>query len=701
MSPPRILIVEDERIIARDLQAQLLALGYAVVGIANTGEQAVQLASALHPDLVLMDIKLGPGIDGVAAAQAIRQQAPIPVVFLSAYAADDILERAQLAEPYGYMLKPFSERELGTVLQMAFYKQRAEHRERDLREHSQAILDHMTEGVLTFNQQGLVTTANPSAATMFGYAPSALLGLHMDQLLPALKPKSGTPGISLADNAAWRALVKLSQSELEGRCQDGSCFPLGLTVSVMPAQGELNYICIFSDLRANYLVTEQLHSQAFTDELTGLSNRRCLLDRLDSAVLVAAHSQQVGALLFLDLDHFRQANETLGPGCGDDLLRDAAKRLLGCVREDDTVAHFGGDEFMVMLDALGADESTAANRAEAVAKKILLALSQPYSLKGHPYKSSASVGLVLFDGQAQEVDELLKTADAAMYQAKAAGRNTVRFYDPAMQAQVLARTALEKDLERGLHAKEFVLHYQLQVDAQGVPLGAEALVRWQHPKRGLVPPGQFIALAETTRLILPLGQWVLQEACRQLALWARQPGTRNLTMAVNVSALQFAQTDFVKHVAAAIDSSGIRPRLLELELTESMLVGDVADVLDKMQRIRALGVRFSLDDFGTGYSSLMYLKRLHVDQLKIDQSFVRDVLNNADDQVIAQTILSLGHNFSMQVIAEGVETEEQYQMLCSMGCDAFQGYLFARPVAPEEFMHFYNKIGYSPYVVCI
>ena len=686
MGKPSILIVEDETIIARDLHDQLQALGYTVAGEATTGEQAVQLAGTLEPDLVLMDIKLGAGMDGIAAALAIRAQKPVPVVFLSAYAAEEILQRAQLAEPYGYMLKPFSERELATTLQMAFYKQQAEQRERDLRQHSQAVLAHMAEGVVTLDPHGRVTSANPSAAAMFGYTTEAMLGLHVGQWLPMLAPEAGAaPGL-LRHHSAWQALTQTPHNEPEGLRQDGTPVPLGLTVSDLPQGLQLHTICIFKDLSAQRLADAQLHSLAFTDALTGLPNRSGLMEHLHGALLHAAQSQQWGALLFLDLDHFRQANEMLGPGCGDDLLRESGQRLLACVRAEDTVAHFGGDEFMVLLGALGTDQATAANRARAVASKVLQALSQPYSLGGHHYKSSASIGLVLFDGHVRDVDELLKTADAAMYQAKAAGRNAAHFYDPAVQAMVLARTSLEKDLARALEAHEFVLHYQLQVNTQGVPLGAEALVRWQHPQRGLVMPGEFIALAEATRLILPLGQWVLEAACQQLTQWAQRMDTSHWVMAVNVSALQFAQADFVASVTHTLARSGANPQHLELELTESMLVEDLPAVLDKIARIRAMGVRFSLDDFGTGYSSLAHLKRLGMNQLKIDQSFVRNIHSDPDDQVIAETIIHLGHNFGMQVIAEGVETEAQCQLLTHLGCDAFQGFLFAKPAAAESLL---------------
>jgi len=691
MNTPRILIVEDEAIVARDLHAQLELLGYQAVGIANNGSDAIALAGQLHPDLVLMDIKLGPGMDGIEAAMAIRRQYGLPVVFLSAYAADEVLQQAQLAEPYGYMLKPFTERELRIVLQMAFYKQQAQLRERVLAQNNQAILDNMLQGVMTLDERGQILSFNSSASSMFGYQSNEMIGQSVAKLMPQSVRNLHQ---QMLQQDLWPMMQDMicRQREVDGQRKDGTLFPISLTVSCMSEAGAAAFIALMSDLSHRRQVEEKVNSLTFFDELTGLPNRRRLLDRLTRAVAASAQSNQIGALIFLDLDHFRRLNDTLGPGLGDDLLRDVAKRLLACVREDDTVAHFGGDEFMLMLDELGLERQQAVSRIEVVANKILYALSQPYNLRGHVYTSTASVGLVLFDQHAGEVNELLKMADAAMYQAKAAGRNAARFYDPAMQALALARTELEKDLQRGLQAQEFVLHYQLQVDASGIPLGAEALVRWQHPQRGLIQPGAFIALAESTGLILQLGQAVLEAACLQLVRWSVAVGTADWVMAVNVSALQFAQDDFVDCVAQALETSGANAQRLKLELTESMLVGDVTDMLAKMQSLKDLGVRFSLDDFGTGYSSLAYLKRLHMDQLKIDQSFVRDLLTDPDDAVISQTIVSLGHNFSMQVIAEGVETTGQRDCLVKMGCDAFQGYLFARPVEADELAGVVSKI---------
>ncbi|MFY8043274.1 MAG: putative bifunctional diguanylate cyclase/phosphodiesterase, partial [Rhodoferax sp.] len=373
-------------------------------------------------------------------------------------------------------------------------------------------------------------------------------------------------------------------------------------------------------------------------------------------------------------------NDTLGHDIGDILLQQVATRLKACVREGDSVARLGGDEFVVLLEALSSHTNEAANQAEVVAHKILDALGLPYTLRDHSYSSTPSIGIVVFMEAHESMDDLIKKADVAMYQAKSAGRNTVRFYDPVMQAAVVTHAQLEKDIRRGLEKNEFALHYQVQVNAKGECIGAEALVRWYHHVRGMVAPAHFIPLAEETGIILKLGQWVLETACTQLVQWAQSPTTAQWTLAINVSASQFSQDNFVDSVAQALAKTGAKPQLLKLELTESMLVNDVEDIIVKMNAIKAHGVSFSLDDFGTGYSSLSYLKRLPLAQLKIDQSFVRDLLSDSSDAVIAKTVVALGHSLGLTVIAEGVETAEQHDILIRMGCDAFQGYYYGRPV---------------------
>lgn len=433
------------------------------------------------------------------------------------------------------------------------------------------------------------------------------------------------------------------------------------------------------DITARKQAEADIERLAFFDVLTGLPNRRLLLDRLNRAIAFSTRDRVYGALLFIDLDNFKVLNDTRGHHVGDVLLQQVAQRLLGCVRGVDTVARLGGDEFVVMLEELGDTESIAATQCDVIGQKILRALNVPYPIEGQESHSSPSIGATLFFDKLQSVDDLLQRADLAMYQAKAAGRNTLRFFDPAMQVVASARATLEVDMHLALQRREFLLHYQPVVDEDGAMTGVEALLRWQHPTRGMVMPGEFIPVAEQSSLILEMGQWVLETACAQLVDWSTAAKTRGLTIAVNVSARQFRKPDFSSQILASLRSSGANPSRLKLELTESLLLSDVEDAIAKMAELRAVGVCFALDDFGTGYSSLAYLKRLPLDQLKIDRSFVMDVLNNPNDAAIARTILNLAHSMELSVVAEGVETAGQRDFLLGSGCRAFQGYFFGRP----------------------
>jgi len=442
----------------------------------------------------------------------------------------------------------------------------------------------------------------------------------------------------------------------------------------------MNYVGTLTDITVRKQAEEEIKTLAFYDPLTQLPNRRLLLDRLHHAMAASSRSTQKCALLFIDLDNFKTLNDTRGHDVGDMLLQQVAQRLARSVREGDTVSRIGGDEFVVILEGLSISPLEAASQAEQVGEEIRRELGRAYMLGGHSHHSSPSIGATLFSGHQFSSDELLKRGDLAMYEAKAAGRNTLRFFDPQMQAQVSERARLEAELRQGLREHQMLLHYQPQVDVQGRIFGVEALVRWQHPSRGLVFPGSFIGLAEETRLILELGDWVLETACHQLAAWAALPGRSELSIAVNVSAQQFHERDFVQQVQGSLERTGADPRRLKLELTESLLVHDLPDVVRKMAQLQTLGVRFSLDDFGTGYSSLAYLKQLPLDQLKIDQSFVRDVLVDANAATLARTIVSLADSLGLQVIAEGVETAEQRDFLERSGCRYFQGYHFSRPL---------------------
>ena len=435
----------------------------------------------------------------------------------------------------------------------------------------------------------------------------------------------------------------------------------------------------------NKAAEEEIKNLAFYDPLTQLPNRRLLLDRLKQAWASNARNGREGALLFIDLDNFKSLNDTLGHHIGDLLLQQVAKRLVACVRKTDTVARLGGDEFVVMLEDLSEQDLEAAARTEAIGNKILAALDQPYQLSTHIYHCTASIGATLFNDKQQSSDELMKQADIAMYQAKKAGRNTLRFFYPKMQEIISARVLLGNELRRALESRQFQLYYQIQVNSSHHPIGAEALIRWIHPEYGLVSPAQFIPLAEETELILSIGKWVLETACAQVKAWQKDSLTRDLVLAVNVSAKQFRQADFVYQVKTAVQHHAINPKLLKLELTEGMLLENIEDTIATMNALNAIGVQFSLDDFGTGYSSLQYLKRLPLDQLKIDQSFVRDIATDASDKAIVVTIIAIARSLGLEVIAEGVETEEQRQFLINNGCIHYQGYLFSKPVPIEQF----------------
>jgi diguanylate cyclase (GGDEF)-like protein/PAS domain S-box-containing protein len=500
--------------------------------------------------------------------------------------------------------------------------------------------------------------------------------------------------------AMWSSINTIGswEGELWNRRKNGEVYPEWATISAVKANDGTvsNYVASFIDISSRKTAEAEIKHLAFYDPLTRLPNRRLLLDRLRHALQACSRSDSAGALFFIDVDNFKTLNDTLGHDKGDLLLESVARRLSAAVREEDTVARLGGDEFVIMMEGLSLNALEAAAQARVVAEKILAAFEEKHDLLGLDYLCTASIGIAMFTHATDSVEELLKHADLSMYQAKAAGRNTLRFFDPKMQSVVMARTEMEADLRLGLREQQLLLHYQPQVDDDGRMSGAEALVRWMHPVRGMVSPAEFIPLAEETGLITNLGHWVLQTACLQLVAWAARAEMSHLTIAVNVSAQQFRQADFVEQVLAVLRETGVNPHRLKLELTESLLVDNVEEVIGKMYALKAKGVGFSLDDFGTGYSSLSYLKRLPLDQLKIDQSFVRDIHVDANDAAIAKTIVTLAHSLGLGVISEGVETAAQRDFLAQSGCHAHQGYFFSRPLPIDKFEAYASeKLGVS------
>jgi diguanylate cyclase (GGDEF)-like protein/PAS domain S-box-containing protein len=537
------------------------------------------------------------------------------------------------------------------------------------------------EGIMITDAQGVIERVNKAFTQITGYAAGEVIG-RSAQLL-----RSGRhDGAFYA--AMWEELLRTGawQGEIWNRRKNGEVYAQWLSITVVRDDDSAVMHCVGTmiDISQRKFREEEIAQLAYYDPLTGLPNRRLMKDRLQQALAVSARTGCAGALMFIDLDRFKSINDTLGHDRGDMLLQQVAQRLAGCLREGDTVGRPGGDEFVVMLAAdLSAAPEEAAAQARAAGEKILLALSQPYDIAGSEYHGSASIGVALFGGHQVPMDELLKRADQAMYQAKAGGRNTLRFFDSAIQQSLQMRSTLETELRQAVQRGEFVLHYQPGFDRAGRLLGAEALVRWQHPRRGVILPDEFIDIAEETGLIVSLGRWVLEAACAQLAAWSAEPEMARLFLSVNISARQLHDKRFVHSVLEAVDRTGADAALLKLELTESMMLADVGDTIAKMKALKARGVGFALDDFGTGYASLTYLKRLPLDQLKIDRSFVSDMLTNPRDASIARTVVALGRSLGLTVIAEGVETQAQRDLLAGYGCHVFQGNLFG-PAAPAQ-----------------
>ena len=539
------------------------------------------------------------------------------------------------------------------------------------------ILDSVEAYIYIKDPQLRYQYANRKVCELFGQPLAQVIGKTDADFFDAATAEN----LRLNDRQVFSNDARLEEEETN-RTADGAITQtfLSIKLPLHRPDGSAYALCgISTDITRHKQAEEAIHQLAYYDPLTQLPNRRFLMERLQQTLAASERSHAGGALLFIDVDNFKDLNDTLGHAMGDQLLCQMASRLSTCTRAQDTLARLGGDEFVVMLQGLSPQKDEAVQQARQVAQKILAQVSAPYPLQTQTYQTSVSIGIALFSGPNVSRDELLKQADLAMYRAKSDGRNTLRFFNTDMQAQVTARMALETDLHRALAASEFMLFYQPQVDSGGHCLGVEALVRWQHPQRGLVPPAEFIPLAEASGLILPLGRWILHEACRQLVVWSHTPDRAHHTIAVNVSARQFRQADFVQQVQMVLQDTGANPQRLELELTESQLLDDVDGVITKMEALKAMGVRFSLDDFGTGYSSLSMLKRLPLDQLKIDQSFVRDVLTDAQDASIIKAILSLGNSLELAVIAEGVETQAHRDALLQLGCHKFQGYFFGRP----------------------
>ncbi len=548
-----------------------------------------------------------------------------------------------------------------------------------------SVFDNSQEGIMITDADKIILRINQVFTQLTGYSAEEAIGKTPEQLSP-------NPQCTERYRDIWQTVASQHhwQGEIISRRKDGQLYPEWLTITqVTNKSGEItHYVGTFIDITDRKLNEERIYKLAFYDPLTSLPNRRLLIDRLRETMIANQRKQRYGALMFMDLDRFKILNDTQGHDLGDQLLIEAGTRISSCVREGDTVARLGGDEFVILLDDLAEDAETAAVYAQRVGNKVLNALNQIYRLRhldamGNnslvEHHSSASIGVTVFLGTQINSEDLLRQADMAMYQAKQEGRNTLRLFDPIMQIGLNRRAALEIDLRNALPQNQFQLYYQVLVDEHHRPVGAEALLRWHHPQLGFVSPTDFIPLAEDTGLIVAIGYWVLIDACNVLVRWAQNPQTASLSLAVNISARQLGQNNFVEQLQAILVRTGANPRRLKLEITESTVLDSVENTIQTMQRMLELGVSFSMDDFGTGYSSLSYLQRLPLSQLKIDSSFVRDLDEDSNDAAIIRMILALGISLNLQVVAEGVEDDVQRGYLQANGCKLFQGYLFGKP----------------------
>jgi diguanylate cyclase (GGDEF)-like protein/PAS domain S-box-containing protein len=548
--------------------------------------------------------------------------------------------------------------------------------------HIAATAFESQEGMMVTDADNIILRVNKAFTTITGYAAEEAIGNKSSML------RSDRHDAIFFDTM-WNDIHSHSywEGELWNTRKNGEVYPQKLTITAVKDSNGIvtNYVGTLIDITLSRQAEREIENLAYYDSLTGLPNRRLMSDRILHTMSASSRSNHKAAILFLDIDHFKTLNDTLGHDIGDVLLQQVARRLSSCIREEDTVSRFGGDEFVVLLEDLSLHAIEAAAQVEDIANKILSSVNQSYQLANHSYISSASIGITLLNGHQSQIDVLLKQADIAMYQAKKDGRNAIRFFDPQMQTSITAHAKLESELKQAIEQQQFQLYYQVQVDSSLQPFGAEALIRWIHPNRGLIPPLDFIPLAEQNGAIQAVGQWVIDTACAQLKVWQQDAITCKLTLSINVSPKQFHQSDFISQITMAVQRYNIDPSLLKLELTESLLLNNVEETITKMKALAEIGIQFSLDDFGTGYSSLQYLKKLPLYQLKIDKSFVDNIVTDSDDQVIVRTVIAMAHSLGLSVIAEGVETEAQQQLLLTKGCTHYQGYLYSKPIPIEQF----------------
>ena len=679
--PLKVLLVEDSEDDAALIMRALHKAGFDLM--ARRVQDRIALAEALAQqwDVVLSDFSM-LGFNGMDALVQCRSlHGDTPFILVSGTVGEEMAVAVMKAGANDYVMKhnlarlaPALLRELDDASARASLR-RTELELIDSEKRFHAFMDASPFVASIKDHDGRYLYMNKGWSTAFGVPGEQWIGRTAG---PARQDLRVVPGASdaevLESGTATETINEFHQPDTSVSYWKSTRFPF------VGATGQRLLGEFSTDVTALKASEETIRKLAFLDPLTGLPNRRLMQDRLTHALALAARSKEYGALLFLDLDNFKTLNDTYGHDAGDQILKQTGERLGACMRAHDTVARAGGDEFVIILEKLDCMADVAAGQVDAIARKIIELINAPYLLHGGEHRITASIGMALFCDSRYSPDELMKRADIALYSAKADGRNTQMMFDPAMQASIAARNAMEADLRLGLAQRHFALYYQAQVDSSGELVGVEALLRLQHPDKGLIMPAALIGVAEDTGLIFELGYWTLETACTQLHAWSSDPARARLTISVNVSARQFSDLAFVERVRSIVERTGANPQRLILELTESLLLDEVETTIGKMIALRQRGIRFSLDDFGTGFSSLSYLKRLPLHEIKIDRSFVQHLTDDANDAVIVRAILALADSFGLSVIAEGVDTLAQRDFLLRSGCTRFQGYLFGRPV---------------------
>ena len=685
----RLLVVEDEVLVARDIQARLQRMGYEVVGTVARGEDAVSTALAESPDLILMDINLKGEMDGIEAATQINEVSSVPVIYCTAYSNDEVLERAKITSPFGYVLKPFDNRELEINIEIALFKHQVEQDLAKTKQNLDATLTNVSDGVIAADQTGQVILINAVAESLTDCSGERSKNAMLDEVLVLEAFEPGQPAINLLNPETfvyWKQFSGMRQLLVR---PDGTRIPIELSANSLD-DGEHLTVVTFRDISQQLNYEETIQQNAFYDGLTELPNRSLFVDRLDSSIKRRKRGRPDHfSVVFVDIDGFAVINEGLGHDVGDQIINEVGKRIAKTIRPDDTVSRFSGDIFALLLDPV--DSVPGSIQAT---QRILDAIQEPIEIGGVHLNISATFGIAVNKGDYQAAEDMLRDANTALHRAKADAQGSYVVFDNAMYEDAVRFIDRKSGMQQALAAGEFEVYYQPIVSAQtGKLVSMEALLRWPHPQDGMISPTEFIPIAESTGLILPLGEFVLRSVCDQVRIW-NDMGHDGFRVAVNVSVRQF-ELDLTDLLQRVLGDSGISPESIALEITEGIAMKNLERNTQMLSELKELGLSISMDDFGTGFSSLSYLKRFPLDTIKIDRSFINEIHESSDDQEITRAIIAMGQSVKLKTLAEGVETDEQLEILRSYGCDYIQGFFYGKPMTAGDMTSYLEKQSVS------